>query len=102
MESFFAVAAPAGGVLLSLAPTLQMATVVKRRSSEGIALSYWLILTAVMGLWLGYGISSAQPALIIPNACAVTVNLFVLATLVRYRPRAEPSVHTSGGTTGSD
>lgn len=84
-----AVSAATGGVLLGLAPALQIRKIVQRRSSEGVSLGYWAVLLASMTVWLAYGLALGNAAMIVTNTVAVTVGIAMLIVGWAYRPKPE-------------
>lgn len=85
-----AVSAATGGVLLGLAPALQIRKIVQRRSSEGVSLGYWVVLLASMSVWLAYGVALRNAAMMVTNTVAVTVGIAMLIVgwIFRVRPPA--------------
>jgi MtN3 and saliva related transmembrane protein len=46
---------------------------VRRRSSEGISIGYFIVLLVGFGLWVSYGIASQDLPLVVPNCVAFLV-----------------------------
>lgn len=86
MVNVLGAAASTGGVLLGPSPLMQVRLIVRRRSSDGLSIGYWVILVAAMSLWLAYGLASHNAALVVANAVAVVVAVVVIAVAVRFRP----------------
>ncbi|PZS15090.1 MAG: hypothetical protein DLM57_13370 [Pseudonocardiales bacterium] len=84
-----AASAASWGVLMALAPGLQIRRMVRSRSSRDVSVSYFGVLIIGFGLWLGYGISSGTVILIVPNALALLTH--VTAVMVAWGLRANPS-----------
>jgi MtN3 and saliva related transmembrane protein len=74
------------GVLMALAPILQIRTMVRQRSSAGLSLGYFSVLTVGFVLWLAYGIDKRDPVLIISNTAALGMAFAVIAVALRFRP----------------
>ena len=85
--SLLAVLAGAWGVLMSLAPLLQIRAIVRARSSEGVSLGHLRILLVGFVLWAAYGLSIADPAVIVPNTLAAVVGLTTIVVASKYRPQ---------------
>lgn len=83
-----AVVAAFGGVMFGLAPVLQIRAIVRRRSSEGVSLGYWVVLLASMVVWLVYGLVLGNAAMIVTNCVAVTVCVAMMIVGWIYRPKA--------------
>lgn len=88
LTSTLGLIASTGGVLLGLAPIMQIRLIVARQSSEGVSIGYWAILLVAMGVWLAYGVALGNAAMIVPNAVSCTVAVAVMTVAWRYRPPA--------------
>ena len=80
-----AVTAAACGVLMGLAPLLQLRRVAVRRSSADVSIAYLGVLLVGFTLWLSYGVSIANAPLIVSNVVALTTNVLTIATVLRFR-----------------
>jgi uncharacterized protein with PQ loop repeat len=78
-------AAATWGVLMALSPLLQIRTIVARRSSHGVSIGYFVVLVVGFVLWLAYGLSSNNLALVIPNTVALAVTTATIAVVARFR-----------------
>jgi uncharacterized protein with PQ loop repeat len=58
---------------------------VQRRSSSDLSLSYLGVLLVGFTLWMAYGISLGNLALIIPNGVAFGVGVATVVIALRYR-----------------
>jgi uncharacterized protein with PQ loop repeat len=45
----------------------------RRGSSEGIAIGYFVVLLVGFGLWIAYGVATANLPLVVPNCVAFLV-----------------------------
>ncbi len=80
------------GVLMGLAPLLQIRTIRRRRSSADVSLGSMAVLLVGFGLWLAYGIALGDAALIATNLTAITVSLAAVGVTLAYRRDApEPA-----------
>ena len=80
-----AVIATTWGILMALAPTLQIRHMVAIRSSSGISIPYLGVLVIGFALWLAYGIAIENLALIIANTIAFVVGATTIAVARHYR-----------------
>jgi MtN3 and saliva related transmembrane protein len=80
-----AVAASSWGVLMGVAPVLQIRRMLREHSSRDVSLGYFLILLAGFVLWISYGIAAGNMALVIPNAVALFVGIALVTVAVRLR-----------------
>jgi uncharacterized protein with PQ loop repeat len=77
------------GVLMGLAPLLQIRTILRRRSSADVSIASMSVLLVGFVLWLAYGLSIGDGALIATNVTALTVTASAIAvTLAFRRPRS--------------
>jgi uncharacterized protein with PQ loop repeat len=89
MNDVLPLLAGAWGVLMGLAPLLQIKTILKRRSSADVSVGSMLVLLVGFALWLAYGLSIGDGALIATNLTALTVTATAVAvTLAFRRPRS--------------
>ncbi len=88
--SLLALIAGSWGVIMSIAPLLQIRAMVRARSSAGVSLGYLRVLLVGFVLWFSYGVALRDPALIVCNALSAAVGATTIAVAMRYRPR--PSV----------
>jgi MtN3 and saliva related transmembrane protein len=80
-----AFAAAGWGIAMAISPVLQIRKIVQHRSSHGISLGYMSVLFVGFLLWLAYGISLGNWALILPNVVAAIVIAATMAVVLRYR-----------------
>ena len=85
MVTVFAAVAGSWGVAMALAPLLQIREIRRHRSSKSVSVAYQQVLLVGFGLWLAYGIASANVALIVPNTVAAAVSLATIVVSLRYR-----------------
>lgn len=92
MHDVLPLVAGAWGVLMGLAPLLQIRTILRRRSSADVSVASMAVLLVGFGLWLAYGLSIGDDALIATNVTALTVTASaVVVTLAFRRPRGRPT-----------
>jgi MtN3 and saliva related transmembrane protein len=87
MSLFFAVAATVWGLVMAVAPVLQIRRMLVRRSSEDLSLGYFGVLLPGFALWVGYGWTRADWALVVPNATAFVVSALTVAVGLLLRGR---------------
>jgi MtN3 and saliva related transmembrane protein len=80
-----AFAAATWGIAMAVSPVLQIRKMVQHRSSHGISIGYPAVLLVGFLLWLAYGISLGNWALIVPNTVATVVIVALIAIATRYR-----------------
>ena len=87
MITVLGVAAAVWGLVMAISPILQIRRMVARRSSDDVSLGYYALLVPGFALWIAYGVSRADPALIIPNSVALVVGTttVVIAQVLRRR-----------------
>jgi MtN3 and saliva related transmembrane protein len=85
MVEVLPVIAASWGVLMAIAPALQIRRMVQRRSSSDLSLSYLAVLLIGFTLWVAYGVSIGNLALIIPNSVAFAVGVATVLVALRYR-----------------
>jgi MtN3 and saliva related transmembrane protein len=82
------------GVVMGLAPVLQLRIIVHNRDAGDTSPAWLVILLVGLLLWLTYGAATGSAPLVITNAVSCTVLLVLLATIAafRRRPRRTSSV----------
>jgi len=80
-----AFAAAGWGIAMAVSPILQIRKIVQHRSSRGVSLGYMTVLFVGFLLWLAYGISIENWALIVPNVVAAIVIAATMAVALHYR-----------------
>jgi uncharacterized protein with PQ loop repeat len=73
------------GVLMALSPLLQIRRMLERRSSADVSMAYLAVLQIGFVLWVGYGISLGNLALIVPNSVALAIGLVTMAIAWTFR-----------------
>jgi MtN3 and saliva related transmembrane protein len=79
------VLAASWGVLMAVSPLLQIRRMVERRSSSDLSLAYLGVLLIGFTLWVAYGISIGNLALVIPNGVAFAIGVVTVLVALRYR-----------------
>ena len=73
------------GVLMAVSPALQIRRMLERRSSADVSLGYLSVLEVGFLLWIAYGVSLPNLAIIVPNVVAVTVGLATILVARNFR-----------------
>jgi uncharacterized protein with PQ loop repeat len=86
-----AVGAATWGVVMALSPLLQIRRMLTTRSSKDVSIGYFIVLLVGFGLWVAYGVSIDNLALVIPNSVAIVTGVVtvVIAALLREHPERE-------------
>lgn len=98
LTTVLAVAAASWGVVMALAPLLQLRRMLRRRSSEDVSIGYLVLLLPGFCLWVSYGIASGDNALVIPNTVAAVLAGVTIAVAIQLRRGA--SDDAPGGSPG--
>jgi len=80
-----AIAATIAGVLMAAAPFLQIRRMLHTRSSRDVSLLYLSLLEAGFVLWLAYGWSIGNAALILSNLASISFMTVTIAFAVAFR-----------------
>lgn len=89
--------AGAWGVVMAVAPGLQIRKMLRTRTAADVSLGFFGLLLPGYVLWVAYGFSRGDLALIVPNVVAfcVGVSTMLVARHFRRHP-GEPAVATTG------
>jgi len=85
MSDTLALSAATWGILMALAPVLQIRRMLATRSSADFSLGYFGVLLIGFGLWIAYGVSLGNLALIVPNSVALTIGIATFGIGLRFR-----------------
>lgn len=88
MTDTLALAAAGWGILMALAPVLQIRRMFATRSSADFSVGYLGVLLVGFGLWIAYGAALGNAAIVVPNLVALAIGVLTLVVAVRFRPRA--------------
>ncbi|MBB2946753.1 uncharacterized protein with PQ loop repeat [Actinoplanes lutulentus] len=78
MASILGIAAGLWGVVMAIAPVLQIRRMIVRRSSADLSLGYFAVLLPGFALWFAYGWTRQDWPLVIPNVIAFTVSIITV------------------------
>jgi uncharacterized protein with PQ loop repeat len=85
MTDMLAVSAAGWGIVMALSPLLQVRRILARRSSADVSIAYLAVLGVGFLLWIAYGISLSNLALIVPNSTAFVIDMFTIGVALRFR-----------------
>ena len=87
LNSSIATVAAVWGVVMAVAPALQIRRMIHTRSSRDVSSGYFMLLLPGFLLWVLHGLLNHDLALAIPNAVALMTALLLLAVTAYYRSR---------------
>lgn len=76
------------GVLMAVSPLLQIRRMLATRSSADVSIGYLAVLVVGFALWIAYGVSLPNWALIVPNSVAFAFGIGTILIALRLRPAA--------------
>jgi uncharacterized protein with PQ loop repeat len=87
-QTVLAVAASSWGVLMGIAPVLQIRRMLRQQSSRDVSLGYYAVLLAGFLIWIAYGMAAGNLVIEVPNVVALLVGIAVVAVAIRLRQPA--------------
>jgi len=84
-----AVGAATWGVVMALSPLLQIRRMLSTRSSKDVSLGYFMVLLVGFALWMAYGVSIRNLALVIPNSVALVTGVVTVVIAILLRDETE-------------
>lgn len=104
MVDVLAVLTTCWGIVMGLAPMLQLRIIIRNRDAGDTSPSWLVILLIGLLLWLAYGVATGSAPLVITNAVSCAVLVILLATIDCFRgrrlPRTSPVSPSEGGSDG--
>ena len=91
MTTVLGFAAAGWGLVMAVAPGLQIRRMWLRRSSADVSIRYFAVLLPGFALWMAYGMARSDWVLVVPNAVALLVVATAVAVAARLRRVDEPS-----------
>ncbi|MGZ6372648.1 MAG: SemiSWEET family sugar transporter [Candidatus Limnocylindria bacterium] len=85
MTDALGITAATFGVLMAISPLLQIRRMLQTRSSADVSLGYLWVIEIGFGLWIAYGLSLPNLAIVVPNSVAVTVGLATILVARHFR-----------------
>jgi MtN3 and saliva related transmembrane protein len=86
------------GVVMGLAPLLQVRRMLASRSSRDVSLGFLAVYAVGFLFWLAYGVALGNAAIVVPNVVSLIAGTAALAVAIRFqtvrgrpedRPRSE-------------
>ena len=78
MTDALGITAATFGVLMAISPLLQIRRMFQTRSSTDVSLGYLWVIEIGFGVWIAYGLSLPNMAIVVPNSVALTVGLITI------------------------
>jgi uncharacterized protein with PQ loop repeat len=91
-EIVLAVVASSFGVVMGLAPSLQIRRMLRERSSRDVSIGYFAIIALGSVLWGSYGVSIHNLAIVIPNVVGFLASVATILVAHRLRRHELPSI----------
>jgi uncharacterized protein with PQ loop repeat len=85
MADALGITAATYGILMAISPLLQIRRMYQTRSSADVSLGYLWVIEVGFGLWIAYGLSLPNLAIVVPNSMALTVGLLTILVARRFR-----------------
>ena len=85
MTEFLAVAATVWGIAMAASPLLQIRRMRRTGSSSDLSISYMAVLVFGFALWLAYGWTIGNAALIVSNTAAFVFGVITIAVAWQMR-----------------
>jgi MtN3 and saliva related transmembrane protein len=79
------------GLVMALAPLLQLRVIIKTRDASGTSATWIGILLIGFLLWLAYGLVNHALPVIIANAASAVIAVVLLVTIAVYRSKSVPA-----------
>lgn len=95
METTLGIIAATWGVVMAVSPILQIRKIVRQQSSRDVSVGYLSVLVVGFALWIAYGLSLHNAALIIPNSVALLVGLTTIGVALSFGSRADRRLSNS-------
>ena len=85
MTDALGITAATFGVLMAISPLLQIRRMFETRSSTDVSLGYLWVIEVGFGVWIAYGLSLPNLAIVVPNSVALTVGLATILVARHFR-----------------
>lgn len=85
LSEVLGIAAAGWGIVMAIAPALQIHRMLRTRSADDVSLGYFVLLIPGFLLWVFYGLSRNDWPLVIPNILAAAVALLTIAVAARLK-----------------
>jgi MtN3 and saliva related transmembrane protein len=87
VDTSLGIVAATWGVVMAMSPILQIRKIVRLRSSRDVSIGYLTVLVVGFALWIAYGLSIHNAALVIPNIVALLMGLATIGVSLSYGSR---------------
>ncbi len=87
-----AVGATMAGLVMAVAPTLQIRRMLRTGSSRDVSLGYLSLLCVGFVLWFAYGVALGNAAMMISNTASLTFMSLTIAVALAVRRRTPAQV----------
>lgn len=84
MTSFLAILASSWGIVMAIAPVMQIRRMIVARSSADVSLGYWVVKPIGFSIWAVYGLQLRNLAIVLPNVIAFCVSLSTIGVAVFF------------------
>jgi MtN3 and saliva related transmembrane protein len=84
-STVFALLAASWGIVMAVSPLLQIRKIIRLGSSRDVSIGYLAVLVIGFCLWIAYGVSIRNAALVVPNSIALSVGVATIVVALRYR-----------------
>lgn len=89
-----AIVAASWGVVMGIAPMLQIRKILATASSRDVSLGFLAVYVLGFTLWLADGVALRNAAIVVPNVVSLVVGSAALAVAIRFRPRCGTRVRS--------
>jgi len=87
MVPVLAIAASTTGVMLALAPLLQLRLILTRRHSDDVSIAFLLVVVLGVSMWSAYGLAKDDMFLFLPNLLGAITNLATVLVAWHFRSK---------------
>jgi MtN3 and saliva related transmembrane protein len=84
-EEVVGIVAASYGIVMGLAPGLQILRILRLRSSRDVSIGYLVLITIGFVVWTVYAAVIRRPAVLIPNLVAFVVGVATILVALRFR-----------------
>lgn len=101
LSDVLGLAAAVWGVVMAIAPALQIHRMLRTRSADDVSLGYFALLIPGFLLWVVYGLSRHDWPLVVPNTVATAMALLTIAVAARLKRSSARSAEVRGSGSAS-
>lgn len=85
MSSYLALAAASMGIIMAVAPLLQLRLILQERDAREVSRGFLAIIGFGNLIWIAYGIDTSNEVIIVPNVCGFLCSYLTLAAAFYFR-----------------